>query len=554
MTSSFPMTETSDSFEYEIQLLVHALPPEMQKALVDEPLENLIEMVMDLGRLPEARFRGRRYKSLQDTPVTQVQLNDVMSHIGAFSGDNRAGIPETLHRISAMRNRQGTVIGLTCRIGKAVTGTITPIVDLIESGKSILLLGPPGVGKTTKLREISKHMAGVMNQRVVIVDTSNEIAGDGDIPHHAVGRSRRMQVPSPERQKNVMIEAVENHTPEVVVVDEIGTEEEAQAARTIAERGVILVATAHGNTLDNVIKNPMLSDLIGGIQSVTLGDEEAKRRSSQKTILEREKRPTFDICIEIRNYGTMAVYPNVAEAVDHTLQGWTLFPEVRQLDEESGETKVLSSHIKAASREEMGITMTPEEEILGSQRDLDIATSPHVIAERRVKLFPYSLNKDYFERIFERLQLAHVTVAASVYDADAMIALRGSARPGSKMLSIAKDYEVPVFYAKANTMPHIQRAIREALSQGSSDIIPLDDDAFGPESGSAEKQNDSSDAMDEVRDGIQRVIDMGVVVEMLPRRSYIRRLQHELVENSQLRSISVGREPNRRIKILPPDA
>ena len=313
----------------ELTLFLHILPPPIQEALHTADLDQMIEVVLDLGRPPEARFRKRKYMTLSETPITRDDLEHVLAQLSPFTSDNRAGIPKTLHRISAIRNRVGEVVGLTCRVGKAITGTIACIEDLIETGKSILLLGPPGVGKTTRLREIASLIADRMGKRVVIIDTSNEIAGDGDIPHPSVGRSRRMQVSQPDQQKAVMIEAVENHTPQVIIVDEIGTEAEAQAARTIAERGVTLIATAHGSVLENLIKNPVLSDLVGGVQVVTLGDDEAKRRSSQKTVLEREKPPTFDICIEIRDQSTLAVYPDVAEAVDHLLRGWTIFPEVR---------------------------------------------------------------------------------------------------------------------------------------------------------------------------------------------------------------------------------
>src|SRR5262245_18843665 len=314
-----------------IDLLLEALPPSIQEALAQSDKEELLEIVMDLGRLPEARFRGRE-RFLSDREVTQDDIDYVIQRIGAFGEDNRAGIPRTLHRISAIRNRAGKVIGLTCRVGRAVMGTITIVRDLIESGKSMLLLGKPGVGKTTLLRETARVVAEDLRKRVVIVDTSNEIAGDGDIPHPGIGRARRMQVPRPSEQHGVMIEAVENHMPEVIVIDEIGTELEALAARTIAERGVQLIGTAHGNTLDNLISNPTLSDLIGGIQAVTLGDEEARRRGTQKTVLERKAPPTFDVLVEIQSWDRVSVYSDVASAVDSILRGEEPQAELRTRD------------------------------------------------------------------------------------------------------------------------------------------------------------------------------------------------------------------------------
>src|SRR5215216_5571769 len=318
-----------------IDLLLETLPVYVQQSLDQGPdeKEDLLEIIMYLGRLPEARFRGHE-RFLSDHEVTQEDIDYVIARIGTFGEDNRAGIPRTLHRISAIRNRAGKVIGLTCRVGRAVFGTIAIIRDLIESGKSVLLLGRPGVGKTTMLRETARVEAEDLDKRVVVVDTSNEIAGDGDIPHPGIGRARRMQVRTPDQQHAVMIEAVENHMPQVIVIDEIGTELEAGAARTIAERGVQLIGTAHGNTLDNLMLNPTLSDLIGGIQSVTLGDEEARRRRSQKSVLERKAPPTFDVIIEIQDRERVTVHADVAETVDSMLRGDTVAPELRWRDEE----------------------------------------------------------------------------------------------------------------------------------------------------------------------------------------------------------------------------
>jgi len=291
--------------------------------------DNLLEIVLDLGRLPIARFVDGEVQ-LSDQEITRADIDHVDSLIGEFDADNRAGIERTLHRISAIRNRHGVIVGLTCRVGRAVYGTVEIIQDLVESGKSILLLGKPGIGKTTMLRESARILAET--KRVIIVDTSNEIGGDGDVPHPAVGKARRMQVSTPSLQHEVMIEAVENHNPEVVIIDEIGRELEAMAARTIAERGVQLVATAHGRTLENLLLNPTLSDLIGGIESVTLSDEEARRRGTQKTVLERRSPPTFDILVELQERDRLAVHLDVAQAVDTLVRGYPVQPEIRWRD------------------------------------------------------------------------------------------------------------------------------------------------------------------------------------------------------------------------------
>jgi len=329
-----PEVTSQEAVADHLESLIEALPPEIGQRMRElEGLGSVIEVVMDLGRRPEARFGGGGEEVLVDREIGQDDIQYVVDHVGSFGDDNRAGIERTLHRISAIRNRSGKIVGLTCRVGRAVFGTIEIVDDLVESGQSILIMGRPGIGKTTMLREAARVLADDLDKRVVIVDTSNEIAGDGDIPHPGIGRARRMQVKTPDRQHAVMIEAVENHMPEVIVIDEIGTELEALAARTIAERGVQLIGTAHGNNLDNLMLNPTLSDLIGGIQTVTLGDDEARRRRTQKSVLERKAPPTFDVVVEIQDRDRVAVHADVAETIDAMLRGDALAPEMRWRDE-----------------------------------------------------------------------------------------------------------------------------------------------------------------------------------------------------------------------------
>src|SRR4029078_1071579 len=318
----------------DLDVLLASLPPEIVKAVHRLPnKEELIEVVMDLGRKPEGRFPDAEV-SLLDREVTEADIAFVIDHIGSFGDDNRAGIERTLHRIRPIRNRNGKVVGLTLRVGRAVYGTIEIIADFVETGKSILIMGRPGIGKHPMLREAARVLADDLGKRVVVVDTSNEIAGDGDIAHPAIGKARRMQVRTPSMQHEVMIEAVENHMPQVIVIDEIGTELEAQAARTIAERGVQLIGTAHGNNLHNLMLHTTLSDLIGGIQSVTLGDEEARRRRTQKSVLERKAPPTFDVIVEIQDRERVTVHADVADTVDAMLRGDPVAPELRWRDEE----------------------------------------------------------------------------------------------------------------------------------------------------------------------------------------------------------------------------
>jgi stage III sporulation protein SpoIIIAA len=556
-----------EGYQEELARLLAILPPAVRDALTLHDCDALTEIVLDLGRPAEARFIGGRFELLGDSLVTAEALAFTVKQLGEFALDNRAGLTKTLHRISAIRNRHGDVVGLTCRVGRVVLGTIGSIEDIIRSGKSILLLGRPGSGKTTKLREVARLMANEANKRVIIVDTSNEIAGDGDIPHPTVGRARRMQVKNPLDQQAIMIEAVENHTPEVIVIDEIGTEAEAQAARTIAERGVVLVATAHGSKLENLIKNPMLSDLIGGIQSVTLGDEEARRRMTQKTILEREKEPTFEVCIEIQDHNTLAVYHDVAQAVDALLRGLSIAPELRKIDSATGETRILNTQVAGLPEAPMGKTLqvTSSSFEVGNKGLLGSGAVGSVVAKGRpvFKVFLYAITRSFVDRLLERYGLQHLIVmTANMHEANAVLALRGHARPGAKVIKLAQDYEVPVFYAKTNTGPQIQRALREAL-EGSevgqrfvlqltatlgeqSPLLPwlqplVDEGATLEAEG----------ALAEVMKGIEQVLATGVAVELLPQRSYIRRLQHEWIEKQGLRSTSVGAEPERKLKILP---
>ena len=495
----------------------------------------MIEIVLDIGRVPEVRHAGGKIEKLACDFVNDEDIAFVTSHLQEFTHDNRSGIPRTLHRISAIRNRQGKVVGLTCRIGRVVTGTIACIKDICTQGKSILFLGPPGVGKTTKLREISRLVADELGKRVVIVDTSNEIAGDGDVPHPAVGSARRMQVPQPEFQKDIMIEAVENHTPEVIVVDEIGTEPEAQAARTIAERGVMLIATAHGNCLESLIKNPTLSDLVGGIQSVTLGDDEAKRRASQKTVLEREKQPTFDIVIEILDRNTLAVYKNTSEAVDYILRGWPIRPEIRKVEQKDVDKVVLPDLQQEVNIKDNKTTpLAPEE----NKMNFSFSRQKYVEQAKPLKkLYLYAVSRTIVEKLIERLNL-NVEIIRNVEDADIVIAHKNFAKGGAKILSTAKEYRVQIFYVKTNSMAQIQKVLKDAL-----DIQPGDVESLTGYTDETEK------ALDEAKVGIKKVLDGANLVDLAPQNAQTRKLQHELVEQYNLQSRSIGEEPNRHLRI-----
>lgn len=422
-----PVLSTDD-----IHLLVSTLPADLHTALHALPLEQLVEVVMDLGRFPEARFPDKTAR-LSDRLVSHDDIDHVLALIGEFSEDNRAGIERTLHRISAIRNRKGQIIGLTLRVGRAVFGGIDLLRDLIETGQSLLILGRPGVGKTTKLREMTRVLADDLHKRVIVIDTSNEIAGDGDIPHHGIGSARRMQVPRPDRQHAVMIEAVENHMPEVIIVDEIGTEAEAAAARTIAERGVQLIGTAHGNTLENLILNPTLSDLVGGVQTVTLSDEEARRRRTSKTISERKAPPTFDIVVEMADRNDVIVHRDTAAAVDALLRGRPLCGERRE--------QSANGHVRVREAEAEPERAPP--------------TTERRAREGPLRLYPYALSRDLLERVVRSLGLDARTVGEPE-KADVIIALRSRA-DDLRLKRIIGTTDVTLHLIKRNTANEMRR-------------------------------------------------------------------------------------------------
>ncbi len=524
--------------ENDIEKLLEILPEKIKHSMNEQMLQDAIEIVLDLGRVPEIRHSNGSIQYLETDIVEDKDIEYITSRVQEFTSDNRSGIAGTLHRISAIRNRQGKVVGLTCRIGRVVTGTISCIKDICLQNKSILFLGRPGVGKTTKLREISRLVADELAKRVVIVDTSNEIAGDGDVPHPAVGHARRMQVRQPEFQKDIMIEAVENHTPEVIIVDEIGTEDEAQAARTIAERGVMLIATAHGNTLENLIKNPTLSDLVGGIQSVTLGDDEAKRRSSQKTVLEREKQPTFDIVIEILDRNTLAVYKDCAEAVDYILRGWPIKPEIRKVDKTYEFTA--SAPIPAVQRVPNVIDkINMLDKTIDNPESLKFSFSRQKYVEEvknYKKIYLYAVSRSIAEKVIERLDL-NAEITRNIDDADIVIAHKNFVKGGAKVLSTAEKDRLQIFYVKTNSMAQIQKIIKQAL-----DIAEMN-----------EKQtfyDITEKALDEAKSAIEQIL-AGVVkdIELAPQNQQIRKLQHELAEQHNLDSTSVGEGENRHLRL-----
>jgi len=425
----------------ELDALLDVLPLHIRELLYQQPdRSELLEVVLDLGRPPEARFPHREL-ILNLRQVDHSDIEYVTSRVSEFTGDNRSGIERTLHRISAVRNRNGCIIGLTCRVGRAVFGTVKMIKDLIESDKNVLLLGRPGVGKTTMLREVARVLADDFGKRVIVIDTSNEIAGDGDIPHPAIGHARRMQVATPDRQHAVMIEAVENHMPEAIIIDEIGTELEAQAARTIAERGVQLVGTAHGNTLENLILNPTLSDLIGGIQTVTLGDEEAKRRHTQKSVLERKAPPTFDVVVELIDYYQVTVHPNIIDAVDATLHQQPIQAELRWMDKEGNvrKKKVTSPSALENNRE--------------------AASGGAIEAKVELPLFYlFGTNRSRLQQV-AREEQKELRITANLKQADLFLTTQSYYRRKPQKIRDAEALGIPIYVLKNNNAAQVRQCL-----------------------------------------------------------------------------------------------
>ena len=560
----------------DLRTLLSALPGSIRMAVEEAGREDeLLEIVMDLGRLPTARYvDGERI--LRDTEVTHEEIAQVVNGIGDFDDDNRAGIARTLHRISGIRNRHRQVVGLTCRVGRAVYGTIDIVEDIVTQGHSILILGRPGVGKTTMLREMARILAE--SKRVIIVDTSNEIGGDGDIPHPAVGRARRMQVPSPAHQHETMIEAVENHNPEVIVIDEIGREREAEAARTINERGVQLIGTAHGNTLENLLLNPTLSDLVGGIESVTLSDEEARRRGTQKTVLERRAPPTFDVLIEMQDRQRLLVHSDVTTSVDAMLRGEPVHVELRYADDEGAihterQALVVTSaavtgrrgttpgsrqgrggrEIRAigegAPRIEDGdrAAYLPPTRLSGGATNEPAAGRPTPAASstfdnspsssngnsgRKIRVYAYGVARNRLYQAAKHLGVK-LNVAETLEEADVLVTLKSYYRKRRRLINDAEQHNVSVYVLRANTVSQMERFLIEALGLE----VAQPSDPF--ESAIAETER----AISLVQSGQSSM-------DLRPMGAAIRRYQHEMVRQANLVSHSYGKEPYRHVRVF----
>jgi stage III sporulation protein SpoIIIAA len=534
----------------DLDALLGVLPGNIVEAVHKaNDYDNLLEIILDLGRVPTARYVQGETVLIQKE-ITRAELDHVVERIGEFDADNRAGLERTLHRISCLRNRRGHIVGLTCRVGRAVYGTVDIIQDIVESGKSLLILGRPGVGKTTLLREAARILAE--NKRVIVVDTSNEIGGDGDVPHPAVGKARRMQVREPMLQHEVMIEAVENHNPEVIVIDEIGRELEAAAARTIAERGVQLIGTAHGQTIDNLLLNPTLSDLIGGIEAVTLSDEEARRRGTQKTVLERRAPPTFDVLVEIQQRDRFAVHMDIAAAVDALLRGYPLPPEIRSRNAE-GKIQIEKIKINPKSRPdsefriETGNTTGPS----GSRRPLGTTqpaptplTSPVERAEfnpppesrrtplQAVRVYPYGVARDRLIQAAKRLGVPAV-IAKDAGEADVMVTLRSYYRDRQQAIMQAEHRGMPVFVLRTNTVSQMEQFL--------SDLFNLSETAPSADNDTVKLQAQAA---------IAAVLNGERWVDLPPGSATERRIQHELARDAELVSHSYGKEPRRHVRIF----
>ena len=553
----------------DLNQLLDVLPKFICEILQKHPRrEQLIEIVLDIGRRPEARFSNST-EYLSYRTIVWHDLDYTLKRLGKFSGDNRAGIEKTLHRISSLRNRQGSVIGLTCRIGRAIFGTVSIIRDLLEQKKSILLLGRPGVGKTTAIREIARVLSDGMQKRVIIIDTSNEIAGDGDLPHPSIGKARRMQVSNQQNQHEVMIEAVENHMPEIIIIDEIGTELEAAAARTIAERGVQLVGTAHGNTLENLIKNPTITDLIGGIQYVTLGDEEAKRRGSSKSILERKAPPTFDAAVEIHDLNTWAIHDNIEQSVDFLLQGQNFPIQKRALIKNENtitqiECKIFYNQkevdkIKESSLKFSGIEKKQKNGYLlnrisngdksKTKKLIKKSSDQKITTEQKFTfLYVYGVNNQDLKSLIKTLKLP-IIITKEIQYADAILALANLVKNNRKLKQISHSKKITIHTIQTNSLLQIAKALRLIAKKNS---LPSVNDRILNTKLTNIISREFLTPLEETRLAIEElVISKNMAIDLFPRSSSIRKQQHELIYHYQLVGFTIGEGKNRRIRIFP---
>lgn len=514
---------------------LNVLPSIVRQRIEDHGVDGLVEVVLDYGRPAEARYISR-VERYHDLMVSEHDIEFVAKSLGEFGTDNRAGIERTLHRISAIRNRHAKIVGLTCRVGRAMEGTIDIIDDIVRSGQSILILGRPGVGKTTKLREVARVLADEVMKRVVIVDTSNEIAGDGDVPHPGIGYARRMQVRVAAEQHGVMIEAVENHMPEVIVIDEIGNEAEAMAARTIAERGVQLIGTAHGQSLENLMLNPSLADLIGGIQAVTLSDAEAQRRGTQKTVLERKAPPTFDVVIELLDYDRLAVHHNVQKTVDMILRGVPPRAEIR-VRTERGEFEVVQEEQTAELSDPAFNQKFPA--LARTQKAEPKEPKTAVVSDPEtpviVKIYPYGIARTRLERAIREKKL-NATVTSEIESADAVMAIRSTYQNQPRKIRELAGRNVRTVVVRSNTFSNIANALEDLMKGNTTESTPSKLD---------EK------ALSETVSGIETVLQSGKPFDLSPQAASIRKVQFQMIESRRLASEAVGEDPNRRIRILP---
>ncbi|KAI3918789.1 hypothetical protein MKX01_042109 [Papaver californicum] len=547
---------TENEFNFELERLLALLPEKLQEKAIEHPeLNQMIEVVMDLGRKPLARFPSGDF-ILSDYPITFQDLEVAISQVGDFAVDNRAGISRTLHRISAIRNRKGEIVGLTCRVGRAISGSADLLRDLVKDEASILLIGPPGVGKTTIIREVARMLADDCSKRVMIVDTSNEIGGDGDIPHAGIGKARRMQVPHTDMQHKVLIEAVENHMPQVIVIDEIGTKLEAMAASTIAQRGIQLVATAHGITIENLIMNPSLEMLVGGIQSVTLGDEEASRRGGQKTVLERKGPSTFSCAVEMISKADLRVHRSLEATVDAILSGRSPKYDIRKMntwrlgDETHTMLTEPSIEISFQKQDEIFVEkfLDVDDQIVIGELKSKVTTNTPVSTSKDevpVHLFVYGIPETSVIQGIKQLKADdRVELTDNMSEADAVLALQAKLKKNPRIQAVAKSHDKSVYVTKTTSLMHIMKAVRALLNEHSS----------GSKDFEAEKMNSSEkmDALEEARLAIEQiVIPKGEPVELLPRSFHIMSLQMNLALEYQLLSERVGKEPNAHLRILP---
>jgi hypothetical protein len=272
-----------------------------------------------------------------------------------------------------------------------------------------------------------------------------------------------MQVSKTEFQHQIMIEAVENHMPQVIIIDEIGTELEVLAARTIAEKGVQLVGTTHGNCLENLIKNPPLADLLGGIQYVTLSDEEAKRRGTQKSILERKAYPAFEIVIEINQQNSWTIHEDVKNSVDLFLRENFSRGQIRQFARNE-KIKIKCQRFQTSYNSFLkNHTNFNDSRILSNKNWISLNQSINELESKKLVIYPYSLSSNLLKEVLVKMGFKFV-LTNEIKKATLIIGLKKHLKQNFKLKSLAQQRKIPIYSLNQVSLYQVTKLVQYILS------------------------------------------------------------------------------------------